>query len=77
MTDYNLTPTQQLNKYNLLFILIFILIFFLFCRLDLVSAVPTSNVIMILAYLLSRRRLVEGEAASLSVDGASNCHQNR
>jgi hypothetical protein len=48
-----------------------------FHRLDLVSAASTPWVVVILAYLPSRRRLAEGEAPSSSVDDAPDCRRNR
>jgi hypothetical protein len=48
-----------------------------FHRLDLVSTVSTPWVVVVLAYLLSRRRLAGGEALSSSVSGAPDCRQNR
>jgi hypothetical protein len=37
----------------------------------------SAILVMVLAYLTSRRRLVRGEAPSLSVGGAPDCCRNR
>jgi hypothetical protein len=70
---------KQSNKHNLLFILVFTLVstFLSFPRLDLVPTAPTSKVVVVLAYLQSRHRLVGGEAPSSSVGGAPDYRQNR
>jgi hypothetical protein len=61
------------------FILLFIInfIFSSFHKLDLVSATSTPWVAVVLAYLLSRHRLIRGEAPTSSADGAPYCHRNR
>jgi hypothetical protein len=48
-----------------------------FCQLDLVSTASTPWAFIVLVYPSSKRRLAEGEAPSLSVGGAPDCHQNR
>jgi hypothetical protein len=51
------------------------LLLFIFLQLDLLAAISTPWVAMILAYTSSRRRLARGEALSSSVDRALDCHR--
>jgi hypothetical protein len=48
-----------------------------FHKLDLLSVASTPWVVVVLAYLPSRRRLAGGEAPSSSAGGALACRQNQ
>jgi hypothetical protein len=72
---------NQINQISIFYIYLSFYPSFLgfssFHRLDLVSTASTPWVAMVLAYLLSRRRLVRGEAPSSSAGGALDCRRNR
>jgi hypothetical protein len=67
----NTTIESIQSTFNLVFT------FLSLCRIDLLFVTSIPWIIVVLSYLPFRRHLAEGEAPSLSSDGAPNCYRNR